>query len=241
MTGETPEVRSDKRRRKLFYVVKGLVQNSAHRLSEAQCKSGLLAHDLNWFRKELLFCFLFCTAVAYFTINYSSELSVAHYSSLHHHPLLSIHQGCTLASAPKTLFSSKILFPPLLFLLLLPSLGGRGSVVKEKRDLKVRGKAGCNTAKTTELLYSSASSTIAYSPLLYSGSANSRVLVIRFPHYRRHKGGERSSSHAALPHCPQPNFTQLSTFYFATSLHSIFTLSVPPSLSFSSFSPPAPF
>ena len=104
MTGETPEVRSDKRRRKLFYVVKGLVQNSAHRMSEAQCKR---------FRKELLFCFLFCTAVAYFTINYSSELSVAHYSSLHHHPLLSIHQGCTLASAPKTLFSSKILFPPL--------------------------------------------------------------------------------------------------------------------------------
>ena len=34
--------------------------------------------------------------------------------------------------------------------------------------------------------------------------------MIRFPHYRRHKGGERSSSHAALPHCPQPNFTQLS-------------------------------
>ena len=50
--------------------------------------------------------------------------------------------------------------------------------------------------------------------------------VIRFPHYGRHKGGERSSSHAALP--AQPNFT-FSTFYFATkpptaSLHSFFIL-----------------
>ena len=110
---------------------------------------------------------------------------------------------------------------PPLFLLLLPRLGGRGSVVKEKRDLKVRGRAGCNTAKTTELLYSSASSTIACTPSYFAPVELSRVLVIRFPHYRRHKGGERSSSHAALPHCPQPNFTQLSilpqpSFYIHT-------------------------
>ena len=55
--------------------------------------------------------------------------------------------------------------------------------------------------------------------------------VIRFPHYGRHKGGERSSSHAALP--AQPNFT-FSTFYFATkpptaSLHSFFILLLLPS------------
>ena len=39
------------------------------------------------------FLILCCTVVAYFTINYSS---VAHYPFLHPHPLLSIHQRCTL-------------------------------------------------------------------------------------------------------------------------------------------------
>ena len=84
-----------------------------------------------------LYCSYTC-AVAYFTINYSS---VAHYSSLHHHPLLSIHQG---APCFCTRISFQLLnFPSPLFLLLSGLLGGGGgSVVKEKRDPKVHGDGG---------------------------------------------------------------------------------------------------
>ena len=147
-------------------------------------------------------------------------------------PSIAIHSsGVHPCFCTQNSFQLQNFVSPPLFLLLLPSLGGRGSVVKEKRDLKVRGRAGCNTAKTTELLYSSAGSTIACTPSYFAPVQLSRVLVIRFPHYRRHKGGERSSSHAALPHCPQPNFTQLSTFYFATAFilysHFLFLLLSP--------------